>query len=120
MSLVKDPKYNNGYQWQYKRSCRKQQSIRTKIFFEGSKLTIKQIIFLVYFWAYKTTSEKWLKHECKIGSSNTIVDLKNFCRDVMAEYFLNNPQVLGEPGCIVEIDNSVCFCFQKIKCRAHC
>ena len=36
----------------------------------------------------------------------TIVDWFNFHRDVCAQYFIDNPVMLGGPGKIVEIDES--------------
>ena len=37
----------------------------------------------------------------------TVVDWKQFCRDVAVEYFQNNHQMIGGPGQIVEIDESL-------------
>ena len=51
-------------------------------------------------------------HELEIGSPNTIVDWRHFCRDICAEYFINHPQVIRGPGHVVEIDES---CFEKRK-----
>ncbi|CAF3281361.1 unnamed protein product [Rotaria sp. Silwood2] len=51
-------------------------------------------------------------HELDIGSPNTVVDWKNFCRDICAQYLVNNPMRIGGPGHIVEIDES---CFGKRK-----
>ena len=51
-------------------------------------------------------------HELEIGSPNTIIDWRNFCRDVCAKYFINHPQVIGSPDHVAEIDES---CFGKRK-----
>ena len=48
-----------------------------------------------------------LMRELEIGSSHTIVDWKQFCRDVCVAYFLNHPQQIGGPGRVVEIDESL-------------
>uniref|UniRef100_A0A914DIJ2 ISXO2-like transposase domain-containing protein n=1 Tax=Acrobeloides nanus TaxID=290746 RepID=A0A914DIJ2_9BILA len=40
-------------------------------------------------------------------SSNTVVDWKNFCRDIAAEYCLNYKPKLGGPNVIVEIDETL-------------
>ena len=39
-------------------------------------------------------------------AKQTIVDWFNFHRDVCAQYFIDNPMMLGGPGKIVEIDES--------------
>jgi hypothetical protein len=40
-------------------------------------------------------------------SSHTVVDWKNFCRDIAAEYCLNYKPKLGGPNIIVEIDETL-------------
>ena len=42
-----------------------------------------------------------LQFQLEIGGRHTIVDWKNFCRDICLEYFLRNPGVISGP---VEID----------------
>lgn len=45
--------------------------------------------------------------ELKIATaSEAAVDWYNFCRDVCAQYFVDNPAVIGGPGLMVEIDKS--------------
>ena len=45
--------------------------------------------------------------ELEIGGEHTIVDWKQFCRDVCFQYFFNHPEQLGGPGRVVEIDESL-------------
>ena len=45
--------------------------------------------------------------EVDIGSEQTIVDWKQFCRDVCVSYFLNHPEPIGGENRVVEIDESL-------------
>eukprot|EP00731_Ephydatia_muelleri_P019402 Em0012g227a len=45
-----------------------------------------------------------LQFQLGIEGEHTIVDWKNFCRDICLEYFIRNPVVIGGPGQTVEID----------------
>ena len=45
--------------------------------------------------------------EVEIRSSHTVVDWKQFCRDVCVSYFLNHPEQIGGAGRVVEIDESL-------------
>ena len=57
----------------------------------------------MYYWSRQGDSIDKLMHELDIGSPNTIVDWKNFCRDICAQYFILNPMRIGGPDHIVEI-----------------
>ncbi|CAF3574980.1 unnamed protein product [Rotaria socialis] len=69
--------------------CKSTRTIRHGTFFSNSKLAIRQVLDLTYFWA-----------------ESTIVDWKNFSRDLCGEHFSRHPVVIGGPGHIVEIDES--------------
>ena len=56
---------------------------------------------MLHLWSTMTP----LKKELQI-SEPTGVDWFNFIRDVCAEYFKQNPVVIGGPGIEVEIDES--------------
>ena len=73
------------------RGFRKEISVRKDTWFEGSHLRIATIIQL------------------GIVGEHTIVDWKNFCRDICLEYFIRNPVVIG-PGQTVEIDECLLVC----------
>jgi len=45
--------------------------------------------------------------ELDIGCDQTIVDWKQFCRDVCVSYFLNHPEPIGGENRVVEIDESL-------------
>eukprot|EP00795_Rhopilema_esculentum_P017032 gene17032-8540_t len=54
-------------------------------------------------------SQKQVLKELDIKSEHTMMNWKQFCRDVCVEHFLNNPQQIGGPGQMVEIDESLFF-----------
>ena len=92
--------------------CRKTINIRKGSFFEQSHLHLWQLISLTYYWSVDcgTTrgfSQDQIMKELEIGSAHSIVDWKQFCRDVCVDYFLNHPEQLGGPGRVVEIDESL-------------
>ena len=43
-------------------------------------------------------SQKQILKELDIKSEHTVVDWKQFCRDICVEHFLINPQQIGGPG----------------------
>lgn len=103
----------------YKSLQKKTYSIRSGSFFAESKLDLWQILALSYFWctgagSSRGLSQQQLKKELEINSNHTIVDWKQFCRDVTVQFFANgqNFQLLGGVGAIIEIDES---CFSRRK-----
>ncbi|XP_067124164.1 uncharacterized protein [Centruroides vittatus] len=90
------------------RICRKKISIRKDSFFENSHLPVSKILQLAYLWSFELDKQDFLMRELQIASVNTILDWKQFCRDICHEWFLLHPVVIGGPGHTVEIDES-CF-----------
>ena len=81
----------------------------------------------MYYWAPEEDSFRQLSYELKTSSEHTIVDWRNFCRDICAIHYGHNPQKIGDVflcfviteklNCLgashtVEIDES---CFAKGK-----
>lgn len=95
----------DGWVWRCSK-CKSTRSIRHGTFFANSKLSIRQILDLMYFWSQKLDSHSFLRRHCDFASESTIVDWKNFVRDICAEYFIKHPQIIGGVGHIVEIDES--------------
>ncbi|XP_023209731.1 uncharacterized protein LOC111612724 [Centruroides sculpturatus] len=93
-------------------ACRKKISIRKDSFFERSHLPIAKIIQLAYMWAFEIDKQDFIQRELQISSPNTVVDWKQFCRDICHEWIIRNPIVIGGPGHTVEIDES-CFVRRK-------
>ena len=87
-------------------------NVRKGSFFYQLHLELWQIIGKTYLWSRSAGSSRRMStedamHELDIGGCATIVDWKQFCRDVTVEYFLNNPFQLGVIGSIVEINESI-------------
>ena len=87
--------------------CYTKVSIRKGSWFEKSHLSIPQILKLTYLWAYEAEN-RLIQREAEIGGCATIVDWKNFCREVCAAVFKQDMQEnkLGGEGKIVEIEES--------------
>lgn len=103
VSLNKD---GDNFWWRCgKRSCRKKISLTKGSFFEGSKLDIKTILLLIYYFLYKAPYEL-VANELKIKSSHTIVDWFNFCREVCITILTQDNTKIGGQGHVVEIDES--------------
>ncbi|CAF1685796.1 unnamed protein product [Adineta ricciae] len=114
--LAKLTRLTDGFTFRCRR-CLGTKSIRNGTFFELSHLPLNSLFELMYYCSRQQDSLDHLIHELDIGSTKTVVDWKNFCRDVCAEYFLRNPVQIGGPGHIVEIDES---CFGKRKYQRGC
>ena len=96
--------YQDGYEWRCS-PCRSKCSIRYGSFFIPSKLPLPLMFKFLYYWTEDLQSHAFL--EKHLGwSPNTVVDWKNFMRDICLEEILINPQPIGGPGKIVEIDES--------------
>ena len=98
------------------RDCLKVVSIRKGSFFEGSRLELWKILGLSYVWASSVGSARGMSQlnimrELEV-SEHTVVDWKQFFRDVVVAYFINHPEQIGGPGVVVEIDESL-FCRRK-------
>ena len=83
-------------------------------FLFGKSLSLAAIVELVYLWVHDNVSCDTLHHELDM-SNHTLVDWKSFCRDICGEHFLANPVVVGGPGIVVEIDESLLP--PQIQCR---
>ena len=94
------------------KDCRRRVNIRKGSFFEGSHLHLWQVICFTYFWSTdcgrsRGMSQDQIMWEVEIGSEQTAVDWKQFCRDVCVSYFLNHPEPIGGEDRVVEIDESL-------------
>lgn len=87
--------------------CRKEVSILQNSFFEGSHLTVKTLLHLVYFFIRDNQEQEELRFQLHLKSSHTIVDWKYFCREIFIIHFLNNEIILGGPDSVVEIDEAL-------------
>lgn len=103
----------DGYTWGC-RKCKKTRSLRKGSVFEGSHLTLSQILIIMYGWASER-SQEYVAREAECSrSSPTVSEWYNFCREVCENYFIQNKIVIGgqnEDGTskIVEIYDSKYF-----------
>ena len=88
------------------RSCRKEVSLRKGTFFYQSQLSFFQVLRLLHLWSDSKTDQQYVMKECSIGSYTTVVDWKNFIRDICLGYFIVHPNKVGGPGIKVQIDES--------------
>ena len=85
---------------------RKVASLRLGSFFESSNIKLIELLEFVFLWSKDFQSTETLEEN--LGwSRSTITDWKNFMRDLCVELHLVNPQLIGGPGDIVEIDESM-------------
>ena len=74
--------------------CRK--SIRTGAFFEHSHLPLDTIFELMYYWSREMDTIETLMFQLDIELTRTVVDWRNFCRHVCAEYYIRRPLQIGD------------------------
>ena len=104
---IRDSKRKDGCRWRCQnRDWKKDVSIRDGSFFgSDTKLELKQVLDLLYLYAYEGASTASLMRECRMASE-AIVNWRNYVRDIFAEYFIRHPLQIGGPGHTVEIDES--------------
>ena len=90
-----------------KYNCRKEKSYLAGTFFSGSHIGTKKIFLLTYWWVMKYGRVVDWMREFDLAT-HTITDWRNFCRDVCAQYFENNPIAIGGPG-LALFENKLLF-----------
>ena len=107
MALVRS-NVSDGYQWRCRSTTGNihdvRRSIRNGTWFEKSRLSIRQIIKLTYYWV-EAYPQRIVLHEMRI-SSHTLVDWYNFSREVCTNIIMESEKKIGGIGKIVEIDES--------------
>lgn len=86
-------------------------------FFANTNLSKATVVRLMYLWSRQYCRQVDFMHELHLESSRTVVDWKNFMRDVCAEHFNRNPFVIGGVGHTVEIDE--CMLVRRKYHRGH-
>ena len=108
---------SDGVCW-YCPSCKTTKSIRDGSFFSKSKLTLQKWMLAILWWSreYPVTD---MAMEVEI-TERSACDIYNWLREVCSTRMLRMPIVLGGPGIIVQIDESlfehkpkVCFIMYK-------
>ena len=96
----------DGFRWRCpRRGCNATKFIRDGSFTAGSYLSLEKLILIIFHWCFGvrlTSSMKMLS----LGE-HAIVDWHQFLRDECTWKLLQAPILLGGPGTIVEIDESL-------------
>ena len=80
-------------------------SLRNNSFCSNSKLTLQQIILIIYYWTTDVCITSAFVH--LDISQQSLVDWYNFCREVCSKKLLSIDCRLGGPGYTISIDESV-------------
>jgi transposase-like protein len=98
---------NKGDRWRCTRNqCKTECGLRKGTWLENSSLPYRKVVLFLYAWSREMTSIRYCEHELSI-SKKTAIDWNNMIREVCAMDLLANPVVLGGPGRIVEVDESL-------------
>lgn len=105
MTIISDKSTADGFRFRCTR-CRSTKSLRKSSFFEQSKLTLAQILYITYCWAAKVSvmSAVYMSGVCRNSISQWYQYLRELCSKELIEctdYFL------GGPGVVVQIDDSL-------------
>ena len=97
---------SDGWIWRCPDShCHTMTSIRKGSFFEKSKISLDKWLLLLHYWAIEA---KLTTTATAVGVSRvTVMQANKFFREVCSFKLLQTPIVLGGPGVIVEIDESL-------------
>ena len=109
MRLTKTSRNKDGLAWRcFKKDCRLKNtwiSVRKGSFFEHTTTNLKEILKVIYLWSNQMISKDILKYMC-IGES-TLLKLKLALIELIRNYFDKYPLLLGGPGRIVQIDETM-------------
>ena len=95
---------SDGVSW-WGRQCKGRKSIREGSFFSNSRLTLQQWLLLIYWWArqYPVTDAA---NEANVDRG-TACDVYRWLWEVCSSRLLTTPIMLGGPGVVVQIDESL-------------
>ena len=94
---------SDGISW-YCPSCKKTKTIRKDSFYAKS-MTLQEWLILIYWWARQYPS-KHTSEEAEVDK-NTACDVYRWLREVCSTTLLTTPIVLGGPGVVCQIDESL-------------
>jgi transposase-like protein len=106
---MKKKRITDGHFWRCT-ACEAEYSLRLESFFSRSHLRIRDIIFIMYWWA-EEHSQKSLRRELHMGNK-TAIDWYSFCRDICINYNETHPVEIGGfdgngESLIIEMDETV-------------
>ena len=85
--------------------AKKTKTIRKDSFFAKSKMTLQEWLILIYWWARQYPA-KDAAQEAEVDK-NTSCDVYRWLREVCSTALLSVPVVLGGPGVVCQIDESL-------------
>ena len=85
--------------------CKTTKSIRQGSFFSKSRLSLQKWLLLIHFWV-KEYPVKDAASDIEVDK-NTAVDVYRWLREVCSTKLLATPIILGGPGVIVQVDESL-------------
>lgn len=106
MVLEKSGRCSDGYRWRCRRPCRREVSTRVGSIFSKSKLKMRVILQLLYYWIFEEASCKKIKRELKI-SKTPLVKWKYLFRTICGYDLLMKPNVIGGVDHVVQIDETL-------------
>ena len=96
---------SDGVSWCCPR-CKGRKTVREGSFFAKSKLTLQKWLLLMYFWAREYPVSD-AAEEAEV-QEKTAIDIYQWLREVCCTRLITDgPVVLGGPGVVVEIDESL-------------
>ena len=109
MKLVECGDRSDGCKWECRRQAKGKRhevevSIRKGSWFEGSNLTLEEILKVTYWWC-RDVAQECMRFEVDV-SGNTVVDWHSFCREICEVNYLECEERIGGPGKRVQIDES--------------
>ena len=95
---------SDGVSW-YCPQCYTRKSIRDGSFFSNSHLSLQKLLLIMYLWArqYPVTDAM----EEAVVDKRTAIDIYQWLREVCTTKLLSSPIILGGPGVVVQIDESL-------------
>ena len=88
-----------------KKCCRHTRSIRLGSFFENVGLGLCDSMLIIHLWA-KRYIKKLVLEDFEF-SKQTVVEWFKFCREICVNHFDDNQNLIGGPGSVVEIDETL-------------
>jgi hypothetical protein len=87
------------------RTCKGRTTIRKGSFFEKSKLTLQKWLLLIHFWSRQLpVTDAVLQLEIH---KETAINVYQWLREICSTKLISIPIVLGGPGKVVQIDESL-------------
>ena len=95
---------SDGVRWRCRR-CKTSKSIRDGSFFAMSKVTLQKWLILIFWW----TQQYPVTNAARIAEvdEGTAIDVYRWLREICSKKLLPMPMILGGPGIVVQIDESL-------------